>query len=115
MEILRVSGRSRPNLVAGAIAALLRSQREVSIQAIGPHAVNQAVKAMAICRGYITPDRLDLVCVPAFVDIAIEDEQRTGVRFTVRAAETREAGPVTSPPIELDPDAIACGEQTHTA
>lgn len=115
MEILRVSGRSRPNLVAGAIAALLRSEREVCVQAIGPHAVNQAVKAMAICRGYITLDRLDLVCVPAFVDIAAEDEQRTGVRFTVLAAETRAAEPPTSPTPELDPDATANNGPTRSA
>lgn len=114
MEILRVSGRSRPNLVAGAIAALLRSQREVCVQAIGPHAVNQAVKAMAICRGYITSDHLDLVCVPAFVDLAVEEEHRTGVRFTVLAAEIKGAEQAASPALELGPDANANHNPTRS-
>ncbi|MER3484472.1 MAG: stage V sporulation protein S [Meiothermus sp.] len=85
METLRVSGKSRPNSVAGAIAALLRSQSEVEVQAIGPEAVNQAVKAIAIARGYIAPDNLDLVVKPAFVKLELESEERTALRFTVRS------------------------------
>ncbi len=84
METLKVSGKSRPNAVAGAIAALLRSQGEVEVQAIGPTAVNQAVKAIAIARGYIIPENLDLHTQPAFVKLDIDDEERTAVRFTVR-------------------------------
>ena len=83
METLRVSGKSRPNAVAGAIAALLRSEGEVEVQAIGPAAVNQAVKAIAIARGYIGPDHLDLNTQPAFVKLDLEDEERTAVRFTI--------------------------------
>ena len=85
METLRVSGKSRPNSVAGAIAALLRSQGEVEVQAIGPAAVNQAVKAIAIARGYITPDNLDLYVKPAFVKLELENEERTALRFTIKA------------------------------
>lgn len=68
-EQLRVSGQSRPNAVAGAIAALLRSQGQVEVQAIGPAAVNQAVKAIAIARGYLTGNHLDLTVQPAFVKL----------------------------------------------
>ncbi len=85
METLRVSGKSRPNSVAGSIAALLRSQSEVEVQAIGPDAVNQAVKAIAIARGYIAPDNLDLTVKPAFVKLELDSEERTAVRFTVRS------------------------------
>ena len=85
METLRVSGKSRPNSVAGAIAALLRSEGEVEVQAIGPSAVNQAVKAIAIARGYITPDNLDLSVKPAFVKLELENEERTALRFTVKS------------------------------
>nr|WP_221277040.1 stage V sporulation protein S [Deinobacterium chartae] len=80
---MRVSGKSRPNAVAGAIAALLRTQGEVEVQAIGPAAVNQAVKAIAIARGYIIPDRLDLTTQPAFVKLELDAEERTAVRFTI--------------------------------
>ena len=85
METLRVSGKSRPNAVAGAIAALLRAEGEVEVQAIGPAAVNQAVKAIAIARGYIVPDQLDLNAQPAFVKLDLEEEERTAVRFTVNS------------------------------
>ncbi|ADI13343.1 stage V sporulation protein S [Truepera radiovictrix] len=85
METLRVSGNSRPNSVAGAIAALLRSEHEVEVQAIGPQAVNQAVKAIAIARSYIEPDGLELTTQPSFVKLELQHEERTAVRFTVRA------------------------------
>ncbi|WP_034387674.1 stage V sporulation protein S [Deinococcus sp. YIM 77859] len=84
METLRVSGKSRPNAVAGAVAALLRSQGEVELHAIGPAAVNQAVKALAIARGYLAGDRLDLVVQPAFVKLDLAEEERTALTLTVR-------------------------------
>ncbi len=85
METLRVSAASRPNAVAGAIAALLRSQGVVEVQAIGPNAVNQAVKALAIARAYLEGDGLDLTAVPGFVKLSLHDEERTAVRFDVAA------------------------------
>ncbi len=85
MEVLRVSGHSRPNAVAGAIAALLRAQGEVEMQAIGPQAVNQAVKSLAIARGYVEEDNLDLIAAPSFVTLELHDEERTALRFHVRA------------------------------
>ena len=84
LETLKVSGKSRPNAVAGAIAALLRSAGEVEVQAIGPEAVNQAVKALAIARGYIIPESLDLTAQPSFVKLEIGGEERTAVKFLVR-------------------------------
>ncbi|HLU83247.1 MAG TPA: stage V sporulation protein S [Trueperaceae bacterium] len=85
MEVLRVSGSSRPNSVAGAIAALLRNEGEVEVQAIGPHAVNQAVKAIAIARAYIQADGLGLHTVPSFVKLELHEEERTAVRFAVES------------------------------
>ncbi|HKI58923.1 MAG TPA: stage V sporulation protein S [Longimicrobiales bacterium] len=87
MEILRVSGSSRPNSVAGAIAAILRNEGEVEVQAIGPHAVNQAVKAIAIARSYIEAEGLDLRTVPSFVKLELQNEERTAVRFAVESME----------------------------
>jgi stage V sporulation protein S len=63
----------------------LRSEHEVEVQAIGPQAVNQAVKAIAIARSYIEPDGLELSTQPSFVKLELQHEERTAVRFTVRA------------------------------
>lgn len=85
IEVLRVSGTSRPNAVAGAIAALLRSEGVVELQAIGPQAVNQAVKALAIARGYVRDEALDLSVVPSFVTLELHDQERTALRFHATA------------------------------
>lgn len=82
---LRVSAQSRPNAVAGAIAAILRLEGGVEVQAIGPHAVNQAVKALAIARSYLADDALDLVASPDFVTLTFEGAERTALRFVIRS------------------------------
>ena len=78
MEIIKVSSRSAPNSVAGAIAAVLRSSGEVEVQAVGAGAVNQAVKACAVARGYLATNGIDMVIVPAFASVVIDSEERTG-------------------------------------
>lgn len=78
--------------MAGAIAALLRNEGEVEVQAIGPHAVNQAVKAIAIARSYIEADQLDLTSVPSFVKLELQNEERTALRFAVRSHPLEESG-----------------------
>jgi len=85
MPTLRVSAGSRPNAVAGAVAALLRLDGSVEMQAIGPHAVNQAVKSLAIARAYLVQDDLDLRAAPGFVKLELHDEERTAMRFEVWA------------------------------
>ena len=72
MEVLRVSTKSNPNSVAGALAGVLREKGTAELQAVGAGALNQAVKAVAIARGFVAPSGIDLVCVPAFADIEIE-------------------------------------------
>lgn len=84
MNILKVSSQSNPNAVAGAIAGLLRESEKVEIQAIGAGAVNQAVKSIAVARGYVAPSGIDLVCIPAFSEVAVENEDRTGIKFIVK-------------------------------
>ena len=76
VEVLKVSATSKPVAVAGAIAGVIRSKGRVEVQAIGAGAINQAVKAIAISRGYVAPGGLDLVCIPAFIDISIDGEPR---------------------------------------
>ena len=83
MEILRVSAKSVPNSVAGAIAGVIREQGSVEVQAVGAGAANQAIKAVAIARGYLAPSGVDLVCVPAFASIVIDEEERTAVKLIV--------------------------------
>ena len=83
MEILKVSAKSNPNSVAGALAGVLREKGGEEIQAIGAGALNQAIKSIAIARGFVAPGGIDLVCVPAFTDIEIEGEERTAIKLIV--------------------------------
>ena len=83
MELLKVSARSRSTSVAGAIAGIVREGHPAEVQAIGAGAVNQAIKAVAIARGYLAADGIVVVCVPSFVEVDIESQERTAVRLTV--------------------------------
>ncbi|MGI5822842.1 MAG: stage V sporulation protein S [Dethiobacteria bacterium] len=83
MELLKVSAQSKPKSVAGALAAVIREKGMAEIQAVGAGAVNQAIKAIAITRGYVAPNGIDLVAIPAFVEITIEQEERTAIKFIV--------------------------------
>ena len=85
METLKVSSKSNPNSVAGALANVFREKGEVEIQAIGAGALNQAVKAVAIARGFVAPSGVDLVCIPAFAEVEVEGEDRTGIKLIVEA------------------------------
>ena len=85
MEVLKVSSKSNPNSVAGALANTFRERGIVEIQAIGAGALNQAVKAIAIARGYVAPTGKDLICVPAFTDIYIDGFERTAIKLIVEA------------------------------
>ena len=83
MEILKVSAKSNPNSVAGALAGVLREKGGAEIQAIGAGALNQAIKSIALARGFVAPGGIDLVGVPAFTDIEIEGEERTAINLIV--------------------------------
>ena len=84
MEVLKVSTKSNPNSVAGALAAIIKEKNIAEIQAVGAGAINQAVKAIAIARGFVAPSGKDIVCVPAFTDIEIEGEERTAIKLIVQ-------------------------------
>ena len=84
MEVLKVSTKSNPNSVAGALAAILKEKSLVEIQAIGAGAINQAVKAVAIARGFIAPSGKEIVCIPDFTDIQIDGEERTAIKLIVQ-------------------------------
>ncbi len=86
MEILKVSAKSTPNSVAGAIAGVIRENGAVEVQAVGAGAANQAIKSIAIARSYVAAGGLDLICVPAFTNVVIDGEERTAIKLIV---ETR--------------------------
>lgn len=83
MEVLKVSAQSNPKSVAGALAAVLREKGTAEVQAVGAGAVNQAIKAVAIARGFVAPNGIDLITIPAFAEITIDGEERTAIRFIV--------------------------------
>jgi stage V sporulation protein S len=83
MDIIKVSGTSRTSAVAGAIAGVVREHKRAEVQAIGASAINQAVKALALARGYLVNDGIDIICFPEFVDVQIDDKVRTAIKFTV--------------------------------
>jgi stage V sporulation protein S len=81
--LLKVSARSSPNAVAGAIAGVLRERGHVDVQVIGAGALNQAIKAVAIARSFTADEGIDPVCIPSFRDIDIGGEGRTAICLTI--------------------------------
>lgn len=85
LDIIRVATRSKPTAVAGAIAASVRQSNEAKVQAIGPVAVNQAMKAIAVANHYLAGDGLTIVCVPSFIEVPVDGGKRTALRFLVES------------------------------
>ena len=83
IDIIKVSANSRTSAVAGAIAGVMREHGHADVQAIGASAVNQAVKALALAKGYLAEDGINIVCVPHFVDVEIDGKVRTAIKFSV--------------------------------
>ncbi|HET7813671.1 MAG TPA: stage V sporulation protein S [Candidatus Baltobacteraceae bacterium] len=82
-SVLKVSAKSNPNSVAGALAAVLRERPAAELQAVGAGAINQAVKAVAIARSYLKAGEIDLACVPSFIDVEINGNERTGISLAI--------------------------------
>jgi stage V sporulation protein S len=83
MNVIKVSSQSRTSAVAGAIAGVMRDVQRAEVQAIGAGAVNQAVKAIVIAKGYLADEGVDIVCTPSFVEIMIDDQERTAIRLVI--------------------------------
>ena len=99
MDLIKVSARSRSTSVAGAIAGICREHGRAEVQAVGAGAVNQAIKAVIIARGYLTLDGIDVICIPSFVEITIGGQERTAIRLIVEprdvpAQEKEEKSPL---------------------
>ena len=106
METLKVSTKSNPNSVAGAMAGAVRQAGAVEVQVVGAGALNQAIKAVAIARGYVAPAGIDLVCVPTFADIVIDGERRTAIRLSVedRSRASSQTPSHQAPAVSVDGD-----------
>ena len=87
VELLKVSSKSNPNAVAGAMAGVVRQSGAVGVQVVGAGALNQAIKAVAIARGHVAPSGIDLICIPTFADIEIEGQGRTAIHLLVEGRE----------------------------
>lgn len=85
MEILKVSSKSNPNSIAGALANVLRESDSVEIQAVGAGALNQAIKGIIIARGFVAPSGKNIVCIPSFSEVTIENEERTAIKLLIES------------------------------
>ena len=83
MDTLKVSSKSNPVSVAGAIAGIIREKGHVEVQGIGAGAINQALKSIAVARGYLAPSGIDLVCIPAFTTVDVDNESKTAMKLIV--------------------------------
>ncbi len=83
MDTLKVSSKSNPVSVRGAIAGIIREKGSVEVQGIGAGAVNQALKSVAVARGYMAPAGVELVCIPAFTSVEIDGESKTAMKLIV--------------------------------
>jgi stage V sporulation protein S len=83
MDIIKVATKSRSTSVAGAIAGVVRDYGRAEVQAIGAGAVNQAIKGVTIARGYLTLDGIDVICIPTFTEVLIDEQERTAIKFVV--------------------------------
>lgn len=87
MEMMKVSSKSQPSKVAGALTCLLRENGCVQIQVIGAGALNQAMKAIAISRGYVASSGKEIYCIPCFYDLMIQEQTVTSLRLNVEMHE----------------------------
>jgi stage V sporulation protein S len=83
MNVIKVSAQSRTSAVAGAIAGVMRDNHRAEVQAIGAGAVNQAIKAIVIAKGYLADEGVDIICTPSFVEVNIDGQERTAVRLVI--------------------------------
>ena len=88
MDLVKVAANSRSTSVAGANAGIVRERGRVDVQAIGAGAVNQAVKAIAIARGYLELDNIEIACIPSFTEVLIDGKERTAMRLAVESGFT---------------------------
>ena len=85
MNMIKVSTKSKPNSVAGSIANIIKEKKEIEVQVIGAGALNQLVKSIIICRGYLAPLGINIVCIPSFSEIQIDNSCKTGIKMLIKS------------------------------
>ncbi len=83
IEHMKVASSSSPASVAGAISSIMRTQKSLDIDTVGAGSLNQAIKALAIARGYLAPSGIELTMYPTFREITIEGKEKTAVRLHI--------------------------------
>ena len=68
-EEMRVGAQSNPQSLASAISHALYDNKSVTLRAIGAGAVCQAMKAVAIARGFVGPRGMDIAIVPGWANV----------------------------------------------
>ncbi len=106
MELLKVSARSSPNSVAGAMAGAVRQSGAVDVQVVGAGALNQAIKALVVARGFVRDSGLDLVCAPAFADVLIDGEHRTAIKLQIEGRPADDPDPDGRPTASSETAAV---------
>ena len=85
MNMIKVSSKSKPNNVAGALANIIKENKEVEVQVVGAGAINQLIKAIIICRGYLAPVGINVVCIPSFSTVKIDNFDKTGIKILIKS------------------------------
>ena len=85
MNMIKVSSKSKPNNVAGALANIIKDNKEVEVQVVGAGAINQLIKAIIICRGYLAPIGINVVCIPSFSTVKIDNIDKTGIKILIKS------------------------------
>ena len=85
MNLIKVSSKSKPNNVAGALANIIKEKKEINVQVVGAGALNQLVKSIIICKGYLAPIGINIVCIPSFTNVKIDNIDKTGIKMLIKA------------------------------
>ena len=85
MKMIKVSSKSKPNSVAGALANIIKEKKKIEVQVIGAGALNQLIKSIIICRGFLAPLGINIVCIPSFSEVKIDNYDKTGIKILVKA------------------------------
>jgi len=110
MNIIKVSANSRTAAVAGAIAGVMREHRYAEVQSIGAGAVNQAIKAIILAKGYLVNDEIDIICVPEFVDVDIDGKVRTAIKLIITPRGEDTAPPQETPKETQEEETVEAAE-----
>jgi stage V sporulation protein S len=110
MDIIKVAGSSRTSAVAGAIAGVYREHRRAEVQAIGAGAVNQAIKALVLAKGYLMRDGIEVAFVPEFSDVEIDGKIRTAIKIIVEERNPKAIPKKNRNETESDPDSNPADE-----